>query len=163
MNITVTTAKGELLAHCALDECAREIRALALDMDRAEDLTKAVAMFAGVMAAQFEAAARAANGMIKTEIADVPGELREIASGLRAAVDAIRARRPDVAVMNETSMIVVRIAALGSVASKLQALIGAGRMTGIVKQTMAATKSERWTHEEIVAARRCSGEKGEGP
>ena len=101
--------------------------------------------------------------MIKTEIADVPGELREIASGLRAAVDAIRARRPDVAVMNETTMIVVRIAALGSVASKLQALIGAGRMTGVVKQTMAATKSERWTHEEIVAARRCSGEKGEGP
>lgn len=101
--------------------------------------------------------------MIKTEIADVPGELREIASGLRAAVDAIRARRPDVAVMNETSLIVVRIAALGSVASKLQALIGAGRMTGVVKQTMAATKSERWTHEEIVAARRCSGEKGEGP
>lgn len=101
--------------------------------------------------------------MITPEIADVPGELREIASGLRAAVDAIRARRPDVAVMNETSMIVVRIAALGSVASKLQALIGAGRMTGIVKQTMAATKSERWTHEEIVAARRCSGEKGEGP
>lgn len=40
MNITVTTATGELLAHCALDECAREIRALA---------------------AQFEAAARAAN------------------------------------------------------------------------------------------------------
>lgn len=115
--------------------------------------------------------------MITPEIADVPGELREIASGLRAAVDAIRARRPDVAVMNETSMIVVRIAALGSVASKLQALIGAGRMTGIVKQTMAgdlelhpdhrmaaaATKSERWTHEEIVAARRCSGEKEEGP
>ncbi len=101
--------------------------------------------------------------MIKTEIADVPGELREIASGLRAAVDAIRARRPDVAVMNETTMIVVRIAALRSVASKLQALIGAGRMTGVVKQTMAATKSERWTHEEIVAARRCSGEKGEGP
>jgi hypothetical protein len=67
---------------------------------------------------------------LPAEISDVPDRLSQIALDLRKSVKAIREARPSEAVMNETSQLVLIIAALGSESARLRGLCGASRATG---------------------------------
>lgn len=71
---------------------------------------------------------------LPAEIAEVPDRLSKIALDLRASINAIRSMQPSQAVLNETAILTLVVAAIGSESARLRGLCAASRATGSMER-----------------------------
>lgn len=75
---------------------------------------------------------------LPAEIAEVPDRLSKIALDVRASINAIRAMHPSQEVLNETAILTLAVAAIGSESARLRGLCAAARATGQMERAVMA-------------------------